>query len=84
MYSRAVWQEKTRAEEGVVPSSWIQEGEVLWPPVVNAWKPLQECREPVPKKWKHFPLIKIKTTSGTLTCNRLYWAVKSYGPVEFI
>lgn len=38
MWSRAVLLERDQEEEGVIPSSWIQEGMVMWPPGVSAGK----------------------------------------------
>jgi len=63
MWSRAAWYEGKKQVEGVVPSSWIKDKSVVWPPVYNAKRYIVERRSPGPN-WKHFSLIKIKYTSG--------------------
>jgi len=42
MWSRAVWQEKSREEERVIPSNWISDGNVRWP---KAFKVLTSCQK---------------------------------------
>ncbi|KAK3086755.1 hypothetical protein FSP39_022866 [Pinctada imbricata] len=63
MWTRAVWIEKGREEEGVVPSSWIKEDDLYWPPGVNAKKAMEEKRDPG-DSWRKFNIIKIKHQSG--------------------
>lgn len=63
MWARAAWREGTREEEGVIPSVWVQDGHVHWPPGANAIAALKEQRIPT-KSWTEYPLIKIKFTSG--------------------
>lgn len=63
MWSRAVWLERDQEEEGVIPSSWIQEGMVMWPPGVSAAKALRDKREPQ-DTWRKFNLVKVKHQSG--------------------
>ncbi|XP_061194512.1 serine/threonine-protein kinase PRP4 homolog [Saccostrea echinata] len=62
MWSRAVWLERDHEEEGVIPSSWIREGMVMWPPGVSAAKALREKKEPQ-DTWRRFKLIKVKHQS---------------------
>ena len=61
-WSRAVWFEKDKEMEHVVPSSWISEECIFWPPM-NAKKNLYGQKPPGPK-WLQFPLKKIKISSG--------------------
>jgi len=63
MWSTAVWIEKKREEEGVVPSNWIKDDIVFWPNVRDAEKSLQQRQTPG-SKWHQFKLVKIKHTSG--------------------
>ena len=58
-----MWLEKGREEEGVVPSSWIKENELYWPPGVSAKKAMEEKRDPG-DSWRKFQVIKIKLQSG--------------------
>eukprot|EP00112_Aurelia_sp_Birch-Aquarium-sp1_P014821 Seg3223.1 transcript_id=Seg3223.1/GoldUCD/mRNA.D3Y31 product="hypothetical protein" protein_id=Seg3223.1/GoldUCD/D3Y31 len=62
-WSRAVWQEGKRDEEGTVPSSWIKGEMLFWPTGVNALRAMSEGHSPN-AKWKQFPLVKIKMKSG--------------------
>lgn len=62
MWFRAVWLERDQEEEGVIPSSWIQEGMVKWPPGVSAAKTLRDKREPQ-DTWRKFNLVKDKHQS---------------------
>lgn len=82
-WSRAVWLENKltkQEEEGTVPSNWVIEGSLYWPPVVDA-KPFYESRSPPNlQTWRKFKLIKIKFQSGTYvtfnmhlySCNRFF------------
>ena len=65
MWTRAVWIEKGEEQEGVVPATWVKNGQVYWPPGVDATKALQEKRDPT-HSWRKFKLVKIKITSGTI------------------
>lgn len=62
-WSRVVWREGKCDEEGTVPSSWIKDDELFWPTGVNALRAMAEGRLPN-TKWKQFPIVKIKMTSG--------------------
>ncbi|XP_061774611.1 uncharacterized protein LOC133564374 isoform X2 [Nerophis ophidion] len=61
MWAGAVFEENGTEEEGVVPESWISNGEVLWPNGVNAAKAITEQKN-LGKSWRMFKLIKIKTS----------------------
>ena len=63
MWTRAAWKEDEREEEGVIPSCWVQGSQVLWPPVANAKRHLEERRTPA-SNWLAFNLIKVKIASG--------------------
>ncbi|KAG0705142.1 hypothetical protein GWK47_024538 [Chionoecetes opilio] len=66
MWKRAVWLEGKKEEEGVVPSSWVLEGNqtLLWPHGVNAESALHNNQqEPDVKSWRKFLLKKVKITS---------------------
>ena len=65
MWMRAVWVEGDVEVESTVPETWVNlcNKFVWWPPVVNAENFLKERREPA-EKWRKFPLVKIKLTSG--------------------
>ncbi len=63
MYSRAAWIEKNREEEGCVPSNWIVDKRVFWPPGVKADKAFSSRADPK-KTWRSFPLIEVKLRSG--------------------
>lgn len=43
---RFVWLERDQELEGVMPSSWVREGFVMWPPGVNASKAMKEQKNP--------------------------------------
>lgn len=59
MWIRAVWREGDREEEGVIPSVWVSEKFVFWPPGTNAEKAVKNKEVPS-SSWKRFDLIKIK------------------------
>jgi hypothetical protein len=63
---RAVWQEKTREEEEVVPASWIVDRMMHWPTSIKAGKAMKEGRHPTDgkTKWDRFPMIKEKIRAG--------------------
>lgn len=46
MWSRVVWLERDHDLEGVMPSSWVRGGFVMWPPGVNASKAMKEKKKP--------------------------------------
>lgn len=46
MWSRVVWLERDQELEGVMPSSWVRGGFVMWPPGVNAATAMKEKKEP--------------------------------------
>lgn len=50
--------------EGVVPSNWVSEKYVFWPPVQNATKYVDKRSEPDKAKWNKFRLVKVKFSSG--------------------
>jgi len=62
IWTRAVWIEGSEEIEGVVPSCWIMDKKVHWPPVLDAKKYVLECRQPS-LKWRSFPLVKRKLES---------------------
>ena len=70
MWSRAVWLEPQGEEEGVIPSLWIQDDTVFWPPGVDATKAMANQKEPT-FKWRRFKLVKVKITSGEYSINGL-------------
>lgn len=71
MWSRAVWMEEKREEEGVVPTTWInQRYKLVFWPKINARKAITEMLQPT-ENWLKFPLIKIKLKSGML--HRVYF-----------
>ena len=59
----AVWEEKKKEVEGVLPSNWIIDDYVHWPPVLDASHLFTRRAEPE-EKWHQFPLKKVKHTSG--------------------
>lgn len=63
MWVRAVWRERNKEEEGVIPKSWVLDDMVYWPPGIDALKAMKEMRKPE-EKWRKFPLIKLKLTSS--------------------
>ena len=65
MWVRAVWVEKGREEEGVIPSVWLEDKTVRWPKGITAMRDLNNQEKPS-KDWHIFPLRKIKCTSGTI------------------
>ena len=65
MWTRAVWEEAEREEEGVIPDIWVKDGVVYWPPGVDATKAMKEQREPT-SSWRKFKLVKTKITSGII------------------
>ncbi len=66
MWVRAVWRERNKEEEGVIPKSWVLDDMVHWPPGIDALKAMKEMRKPE-EKWRKFPLIKLKLTSSKST-----------------
>ncbi|XP_022111444.1 uncharacterized protein LOC110990668 isoform X2 [Acanthaster planci] len=62
MYSRAVWREEKREEEGTVPSNWIRNRMLFWPPGPNAIKAYESRQEPR-DNWRQFPLVKLKLSA---------------------
>jgi len=42
MWSRAVWQERNKEEEGVVPSTWLVVGLLRWMNTTDATRALTE------------------------------------------
>ncbi|XP_061774612.1 uncharacterized protein LOC133564374 isoform X3 [Nerophis ophidion] len=69
MWAGAVFEENGTEEEGVVPESWISNGEVLWPNGVNAAKAITEQKN-LGKSWRMFKLIKIKTSGTQTECDQ--------------
>lgn len=67
MWIRAVWREGDREEEGVIPSVWVSEKFVFWPPGTNAEKAVKNKEVPS-SSWKRFDLIKIKHQAGKIYC----------------
>ena len=67
MWTRAVWREGERDEEGVVPDIWVDEQNhtLHWPKTANAEKAASERWSPK-KNWWSFQLIKVKTVTGML------------------
>ncbi|KAL1258262.1 hypothetical protein QQF64_011506 [Cirrhinus molitorella] len=67
MYTRAVWREGTREEEGVVPDSWIDREmkTVRWPRKMSVTKTEKAIKDKINPQddWMTFSLIKIKMTS---------------------
>jgi hypothetical protein len=63
MWARAVWIEKDREIEDVVPDIWIKGESIFWPPVANAEKAMKTRQMPT-NSWRVFKLIKIKCKSG--------------------
>lgn len=62
MWSRVVWLERDQDLEGVMPSSWVRGGFVMWPPGVNASKAMKEKK--TQKTCRKFKLIKVTHQSG--------------------
>ncbi|XP_047127610.2 uncharacterized protein LOC124808513 [Hydra vulgaris] len=62
MWKRAVWQEDLQEEEGVIPSNWIDNKTVYWPPGTKALNAMKARQNPE-KNWLKFPLIKVKFSS---------------------
>ncbi|XP_065660446.1 uncharacterized protein LOC136084332 isoform X2 [Hydra vulgaris] len=65
MWKRAVWQEDLQEEEGVIPSNWIENKTVYWPPGTKALNAMKARQNPE-KNWLKFPLIKVKFSSGSI------------------
>ena len=58
---RAVWVVDDTEEEGAMPSYWIQEGCVCWPPKSLKLKAHSKVFE-INERWEQFPLKKIKVS----------------------
>ena len=65
MYTKAVWIENGVEQQLTIPSIWIRNGYVYWPPVVNAEKAITELKQPK-TSWKKFKLVKEKISSGMI------------------
>ncbi|KAG1698564.1 hypothetical protein GQR58_005730 [Nymphon striatum] len=63
-WCRAAWIEGTREEEGVIPSNWIVNSNVMWPKGINSVRALEEKKNP-DEKWDKFKLIKVNISSTT-------------------
>jgi len=63
MWSRAVWLEREREEEGVVPSNWVTDDYVNWPSGCDATRAMAEQKNPG-ANWRKFKLVKVKLRSG--------------------
>lgn len=63
MWAQAVWKERGREEEGVIPKSWMKDKAVYWPPGTDASKAMQKIDKP-DKYWRKFVLSKVKFTSS--------------------
>jgi len=59
----AVWIEGDCEFERVIPSNWIVDRFIRWPPGNNA-KPCLKRRDEPTEQWKTFPLVKVKLRSG--------------------
>lgn len=59
-------------EESVVPTCWISDNCISWPPGVDATRSIRQCRKPS-KSWTRYQLVKIKFQSGmhVVICQRL-------------
>ena len=55
-WTRAVWLERGKEVEGVIPSCWVDQDSVSWPNGVNADKALNEQRPPK-DNWLKFQLL---------------------------
>ncbi|XP_038063128.1 clumping factor A-like [Patiria miniata] len=62
MYARAVWTEGNREEEGTIPTTWMRDQTVFWPPGSNALKAFESRQEPC-ENWRQFPLVKLKLSA---------------------
>nr|XP_022311055.1 uncharacterized protein LOC111116362 [Crassostrea virginica] len=62
-WALAVWKENGREEEGTIPTCWIVNKFVMWPPGSNAARFMKEIKEPG-EKWQKFDLVKIKMKSN--------------------
>ncbi|XP_065681291.1 uncharacterized protein LOC105850535 isoform X1 [Hydra vulgaris] len=63
LWIRAVWKEKSRDEEGTLPSNWVEEKFVRWPP--KNVRHLYEQRVEPQSNWFKFELVKIKFCSDS-------------------
>ncbi|XP_065682928.1 uncharacterized protein LOC124816529 isoform X3 [Hydra vulgaris] len=63
LWIRAVWKEKSRDEEGTLPSNWVEEKFVRWPPKNVRY--LYEQRVEPQSNWFKFELVKIKFCSDS-------------------
>ncbi|CAC5416224.1 unnamed protein product [Mytilus coruscus] len=64
MWCLAVWKEGQKEVEDVLPYSWVQDGEVKWPPGVNADKHIKAMTKPA-NSWRRFELVKVKCKSAS-------------------
>ncbi|XP_065639524.1 uncharacterized protein LOC136072282 [Hydra vulgaris] len=63
MWKKAVWKEDLQEEEGVIPSNWIGNKTVYWPPGTKALNAMKAHQNPE-KNWLKILLIKIKFSLG--------------------
>ncbi|MEW8548042.1 MAG: hypothetical protein AB2693_31450 [Candidatus Thiodiazotropha sp.] len=63
MFIKAVWLEGKKEMEGVIPSTWLRDKTVMWPPGVDAAKAFEEQAAPN-ERWRAFHLVKVKHRSG--------------------
>ena len=63
VWTRAVWLEDGKEEEGVIPSVWVQGDKIRWPNGLNLKRVFKKQEEPS-NTWFSFPLVKVKCTSG--------------------
>ena len=62
---KPVWLEGNIEEVGTVPTSWIENEYIRWLGGMNALRAIAEQKIPA-EKWKSFPLVKVKLSSGNI------------------
>ena len=67
-YTRAVWIEDDNESpySGAVPSNWINDGYVFWPPTSKVQSAFKKRSNPDIKTWKKFLLMKTKLQTDSL------------------
>ena len=65
IWSKAVWLEGNIEEVGTVLTSWVVNENIRWPVGINALRAMVEQKMP-DEKWKSFPLVKVKLSSGNI------------------
>ena len=63
---RAIWSEGNHLEEETIPSTWLVNKEVFWPPFGKNAEAYRRNRRPPGTSWRKFPLVRVKNASGRI------------------